>query len=147
MSQYLSFDLVNKTNPDIKVDLGYWCTSIARGISWNFEGIFPFTECITKMDMDTLKSYIETLHEGIDEYRENLRKEQESKKENTELLLKAQSSAAVEAIKEDISSNDDSIAEWQDEIETWGMVENKLNFILDILEENKDEWELWYKNS
>lgn len=147
MSQYLSFDLVNKANPNIKVDLGYWCSSIARGIGWNFNGIFPFTECITKMDMDTLKSYIETLHEGIDGYRENLRKEQESKKENTELLLKAQSAAAVEAIKEDIRSNDDSISEWQDEIDTWNMVENKLNFILDILEENKDEWELWYRNS
>ena len=40
MSQYLSFELINKANPDIKVDLGYWCTSIARGISWNFEDIF-----------------------------------------------------------------------------------------------------------
>ena len=147
MSQYLRFELINKTNPLIKVDLGYWCTSIARGIGWSFNGIFPFTECNTKMDMDTLKSYIETLHEGIDEYRENLRKEQESKKENTELLLKAQSSAAVEAIKEDISSNDDSITDWQDEIDTWSMVENKLNFILDILEENEEEWELYYRNS
>lgn len=147
MSQYLSFKLINKENPNTKVDLGYWCSSIARGIGWNFNGIFSFTECNTKIEIDTLKSYIETLHEGIDEYRENLRKEQESKKENTELLLKAQSAAAVEAIKEDISSNDDSIADWLDEIDTWSMVENKLNFILDILEENKDEWELWYKNS
>jgi hypothetical protein len=147
MSQCLSFDLVNRADHNIKVDLGYWSTSIARGISWNFEGIFPFTECNTKMDMDTLKSYIETLHEGIDEYRENLRKEQESKKENTELLLKAQSAAAVEAIKEDISSNDDSIADWQDEIDTWSMVENKLNFILDMLKENEEEWELYYRNS
>ena len=71
----------------------------------------------------------------------------ENKKENTELLLKAQSTAAVEAIKEDISSNDDSITDWQDEIDTWSMVENKLNFILDILEENEEEWELYYRNS
>lgn len=147
MSQYLSFKLINKTNPLVKVDLGYWCTSIARGIGWSFNGIFSFTECNTKIDKNTLKSYIETLHEGIDEYRENLRKEQENKKENTELLLKAQSTSAVEAIKEDISSNDDSITDWQDEIDTWSMVENKLNFILDILEENEEEWELYYRNS
>lgn len=147
MSQYLSFKLINKENPSVKVDLGYWCTSIARSIGWNFNGIFKFTESNTKLDIETLTSYIDHLHEGVEEYKQNLQKEKENKKENTELLLKAQSAAAVEAIKEDISSNDDSITDWQDEIDTWSMVENKLNFILDILEENKDEWELYYKNS
>jgi hypothetical protein len=147
MSQYLSFKLINKTNPSVKVDLGYWCTSIARGIGWNFNGIFKFTECNTKLDIETLTSYIGQLHEGVEEYKKNLQKEKENKKENTELLLKAQSAAAVEAIKEDISYNDESITDWQDEIDTWSMVENKLDFILNILEENKEEWELYYKNS
>ena len=147
MSQYLSFDLINKENPKIKVDLGYWCTSIARGIGWNFNGIFRFTESDIKLDVETLKSYIESLHDGIEEYKEHLRKAQESKKENLELLLKAQSEYAVKSIKEDINDNDESIEEWKDEIDTWEMVENKLNLILDILEENKDEWELVYKNS
>lgn len=147
MSQYLSFELINKENPKIKVDLGYWCTSIARGIGWNFNGIFKFTETNTNLDVETLKSYIENLHDGIEEYKEHLRKAQENKKENLELLLKAQSEVAIKSIKDDISDNEDSITDWQDEIDTWGMVENKLNFILDILEENKDEWELVYKNS
>lgn len=147
MSQYLSFELINKTNPLVKVDLGYWCSSIARGIGWNFNGIFQFTECNTKLDIETLTSYIDILHEGIEEYKKNLQKEKENKKENTELLLKAQSAAAVEAIKEDINYNDDSIADWQDEIDTWGMVENKLNFILDMLKENEEDWELYYRNS
>ena len=66
MSQYLSFELVNKENPDIKVDLGYWCTSIARGIGWNFENIFKYTgDEDVKLDIETLKSYIETLHDGF----------------------------------------------------------------------------------
>ena len=70
MSQYLSFELINKDNPDIKVDLGYWCTSIARGISWNFEDIFKYTgENDVTLDIDTLKSYIDTLHSGIDGYK------------------------------------------------------------------------------
>ena len=147
MSQYLSFELVNKENPKIKVDLGYWCSSIARGISWNFEGIFKFTESKIKLDIETLKSYIDILHDGINEYKKNLSDVQESKKENTELLLKAQTQAAVDAIKDDISDNEDSIKDWLDEIDTWEMVENKLNFILNILEDNKDYWELVYKNS
>lgn len=147
MSQYLRFELINKTNPLVKVDLGYWCTSIARCIGWNFNGIFNYTEYNTKLDIETLTSYIYQLHEGVEEYKQNLQKEKENKKENTELLLKAQSAAAVEAIKEDISSNDDTIKDWQDEIDTWSMVENKLNFILNILEDNKDEWELYYRNS
>ena len=58
MSQYLSFELINKENPEIKVDLGYWCTSIARSISYNFENIFNYTENDVTLDIDTLKSYI-----------------------------------------------------------------------------------------
>lgn len=148
MSQYLSFELVNKANPDIKVDLGYWCTSIARGISHNFENIFQYTggdDAV--LDIDTLKSYIDTLHSGIDEYKECLRKEHERKRENTELLLKAQTQVVVDSIRESIDMNDDSIADWEEEIDTWSSVESKLNFILDILDENKNEWELRYNNA
>ena len=148
MSQYLSFELINKENPDIKVDLGYWCTSIARGISWNFEDIFKYTgENDVTLDIDTLKSYIDTLHSGIDGYKEYLRKEQERKRENTELLIKAQTQVVVDAIRESIDMNDDSIADWEEEIDTWSSVESKLNFILNVLDENKNEWELRYNNS
>ena len=148
MSQYLSFELINKDNPDIKVDLGYWCTSIARGISWNFEDIFKYTgENDVTLDIDTLKSYIDTLHSGIDGYKEYLRKEQERKRENTELLIKAQTQVVVDAIRESIDMNDDSIADWEEEIDTWSSVESKLNFILNVLDENKNEWELRYNNS
>lgn len=147
MSQYLSFDLVNKANPEIKVDLGYWCTSIARGISYNFDGIFPYTNSGVKLDFDKFNSYIKILHDGINEYKKNLREQQDKKKENTELLLKAQSKAAVIAIKEDIKYNEESIAEWCKEIEEWTMVENKLEFILYLMDENSKEWDLVYKNS
>ena len=99
------------------------------------------------LDIDTLKSYIDTLHSGIDEYKENLRKEQERKRENTELLIKAQTQVVVDAIRESIDMNDDSIADWEEEIDTWSSVESKLNFILNVLDENKNEWELRYNNS
>lgn len=148
MSQYLDFELINKSNPEIKVDLGYWCTSIARGISSNFDNIFRYTgDNVIKLDIDTLKSYIESLHNGIENYKSNLRKEQESKKENTELLLKAQSQFALDSIKEDIRINEESIQDWLEDIETWERVECKLNFILDILNENTNEWELIYSNA
>ncbi len=148
MSQYLSFELINKANPDIKVDLGYWCTSIARGIAWNFEDIFKYTgDEDVKLDIETLKSYIETLHDGVEEYRKNLLKEQKQKEENLELLLRAQTQVVVDAIKESIDMNDDSIADWEEEIDTWSLVENKLRFILGVLEENNEKWELLYNNS
>lgn len=147
MSQYLSFELINKKNPEVKVDLGYWCTSIARGISYNFNGIFRYTESNIKLSIETLKSYIEDLHNGIEEYKDNLLESQEKKKEYVELLLKAQSEASVNAIKEEINCNEDCIADWKEEIEIWGMVENKLNFILNVFEDNKDEWDLVYRNS
>lgn len=146
MSQYLTFKLVNKTNPEIGVDLGYWCTSIARAISYNFEGIFRYTENDVKLDINTLKDYIEILRKGIDEYKSNLRKEQDKKRENIDLLLKAQTQVVVDAIKQSIQYNAEAIEAWTDDIETWVLVKDKLDFILDILEENSDEWELTYRN-
>lgn len=145
MSQYLSFELVNKANPEIKVDLGYWCTSIARGISV-FDGIFQYTNDAIELDYNKMKSYIESLQIGLKEYKKNLRKQQEIKKEKMELLLKAQTKVAVDSIKEDIQDKDEYIADWEDEIETWTMVKNKLMFILDVMEENSENWVLVYKN-
>ena len=147
MSQYLSFELVNKENPEIKVDLGYWCTSIARGISSNFDGIFPYANSDVKLDFDTLKSYIEILHDGINEYKESLRESQDRKKEYIDFLLKAQTEVAVKSIKEDIQYIEESISAWEDDIETWTMVENKLEFILCLMDENSKEWDLIYRNS
>lgn len=147
MSQYLKFKLVNKTNPDIKVDLGYWGTSVARIIGDYFEGIFKYTESDTKLDYETMQSYIETLHNGIEAYKENLRKEQEKKKEYIEYLLKAQSEVVVTAIKEDISYIDEAIVDWQNEIDDWSDVKRDLIFYLETLGNNEDDWELVYKNS
>lgn len=147
MSQYLSFKLVNKTNPDIKVGLGYWGTSVARGLEDCFEGIFKYTESDTKLDYETMQSYIETLHNGIEAYKDNLRKEQEKKKEYIEYLLKAQSEVVVTAIKEDISYIDGAIVDWQNDIDDWSDVERNLIFYLETLGNNEDDWELVYKNS
>lgn len=146
MSQYLSFKLINKSN-DTEVDLGYWCTSIARGISYNFENIFKYTETDVTLDIYTLKSYIEILHNGIEKYKTYLREEQNNKRENTDLLLKAQTQVVVDAIRESININEESIKEWEDEIDTWSSVESKLIFILNVLEENDEKWELLYNNS
>lgn len=147
MSQYLSFKLINKNNPELSVDLGYWCTSIARTIGREFDGIFQYTEINVKLDYKTLESYIDTLQDGINEYKNNLRNVQEKKKEQLELLLNAQTEIALESIKEEISYLDSSIEAWKDDIDTWEMVEKKLIFILDTLGDNKEEWELVYKNS
>ena len=149
MSQYLSFELINKENPEIKVDLGYWCTSIARSISYNFNNIFNYTdnEQGVELNVDELKSYIEILHNGIDEYKKNLQKEQERKNENYERLLRAQTECAVNVIKEEIIMNEECIKDWEDEIDVWTSVERKLEFILDILNENINKWTLKYSNS
>ena len=148
MSQYLSFELVNKANPEIKVDLGYWCTSIARGITYNFNNIFEYTsDGDVELNKETLESYINALHAGIEEYKLSLQKSQEKKKESVELLLRAQTETAASTIKEDVDMYDASIEEWQEEIDTWESVERKLYFILYLLEDNADEWKLVYGNS
>lgn len=148
MSQYLSFELVNKANPEIKVDLGYWCTSIARGITYNFNNIFAYTnDGDVELDKETLESYINELHVGIDDFKLSLQKSQKKKEESVELLLIAQTETAASTIKEDINMYDTSIEEWQEEIDTWESVERKLNFILYLLEDNADEWKLVYGNS
>lgn len=148
MSQYLSFELVNKANPEIKVDLGYWCTSIARGITYNFNNIFEYTNGEdVELNKETLESYINELHKGIEEYKLNLQKTQEKKKENLDFLLRAQTETAVSTIMKNVDMYDESIEEWQEEIDTWQSVETKLNFILYLLEDNVNKWKLVYGNS
>jgi len=148
MSQYLSFELVNKANPEIKVDLGYWCTTIARGITYNFNNIFEYTSGEdVELNKETLESYINELHKGIEEYKLNLQKTQEKKKENLDFLIRAQTETAVSTIMKNVDMYDASIEEWQEEIDTWESVERKLNFILYLLEDNVDEWKLVYGNS
>lgn len=149
MSQYLRFELINKVNPEIKVDLGYWCTSIARGITYNFNNIFKYTDDDNgvELNVDILKSYIEILHNGIEDYKKNLHEEQEKRKENIELLLKAQTVLVINAIKEEICANEVSIKDWEEDIDTWTSVERKLEFILEILNENNNKWTLKYSNS
>ena len=147
MSQYLSFELVNKANPEIKVDLGYWCTSIARGITSNFQ-IFNYTnDGDVTLDIETMKDYISTLHEGIEDFKTNLQESINKKKESEELLIRAQTETAASIIKEDIYMYDASINDWKEDINTWESIERKLNYILDLLEDNVNEWELVYSNS
>ena len=148
MSQYLSFELVNKANPEIKVDLGYWCTSIARGITYNFNNIFAYTnDGDVELDKETLESYIKELHAGIEEYKLNLQKTQEKKQANLDFLLRAQTETAVSAIMKNVDMLDESINDWQEDINTWESVERKLNYIRDLLEDNFNEWKLVYGNS
>lgn len=146
MSQYLSFELVYKENPEIKVDLRYWCTSIARTISY-FDNVFNYTETDVQLTVSDMETYIDSIHTGIEKYKKYLQKEVENKRENTELLIRAQTSVAMEAIREDITNNDESIAAWEDEIETWTNVETELNFILEIYKENIEDWDLIYRNA
>jgi hypothetical protein len=147
MSQYLNFELVYKENPEIKVDLGYWCTSIARSIYYNFDNVFSYTENDIILTVGDMETYIDRIHTGIEKYKKYLQKEVENKRENTELLIRAQTSVAMEAIREDITNNDESIAAWEDEIETWINVETELNFILEIYKENIEGWDLIYRNA
>ena len=63
------------------------------------------------------------------------------------MSLKAQTQVVVNAIKESIDMNEDSIAYWEEEIDTWSSVESRLEYILIILQENCNEWELRYRNS
>ena len=83
-----------------------------------------------------MESYINELHAGIEEYKLNLQKTQEKKKENLDFLLRAQTETAVSTIMKNVDMYDESIEEWQEEIDTWQSVETKLNFILYLLEDN-----------
>ena len=62
-------------------------------------------------------------------------------------MLKAQSEVVVTAIKEDIDYIDEAIVDWQNDIDAWSDVESNLNFYLETLGNNEDNWELVYKNS
>ena len=100
MSQYLNLKLVNKTNPEMSLNLGYWSTNISRQIYSNFnEEVFPYSENAVRLDISTFKSYIKTLDEGIKEFKGYLYRAMKRKRENTDLLLKAQTEVVVKDIR------------------------------------------------
>lgn len=148
MSQQLNLKLVNKTNPEMSLDLGYWSTSISRQIYSNFnEEVFPYSENAVRLDISTFKSYIKTLDEGIKEFKGYLYRAMKRKRENTDLLLKAQTEIVVKDIRNEIVECEHSIESWREEIDKWFSVWQKLNFILEVIENNESEWELEYRNS
>ena len=109
--------------------------------------VFFSEEDDVKLDINELKSSIRILHEGIEEYKAILHKEQDKKRENLELLLRSETKVVVDTIKESIRYNDEAIDDWIEEIDTWSMVERKLEFILNVLEENNEDWDLVYQNA
>lgn len=148
MSQYLSLKLVNKTNPEMSLDLGCWNTNISRQIYSNFnEEVFPYSENNVRLDINTLKIYIKSLDEGIKEFKRFLYRSIKRKRENTNLLLKAETEIVIKDIKEEILECEQSIEDWREEIDKWISVWQKLNFILEVLENNKSDWELEYSNT
>lgn len=142
MSQYLSFCLKKKDNTEIS--LGYFCTTPARQIS--SVGAFPYTDEDTVLDSDTFSSYLNDIKEEKSKYEKYLADVIKKKQEIEQYVFKCTSKEVAQMYINQIEDCDYSISDYEEEIEDWNWRIDKLQFIYDVWELNKKEWDLYYCN-
>lgn len=145
MSQYLSFTLKHKTNKDVAVELGYYCTSMARQISQDI-GHFQWTDEEKTIDDDYLRDAIDALDENLTLYHKQRLQNFVDKERYEMLLTKAENDSAFENLQVCIGECESSITACDMSIEEYADVRNRLAFIRDVLAENGEEYELVYRN-
>lgn len=143
MSQYLNFTLKHKSSA-VSLSLGYFCTTPARQMA--DAGAFPYTENDTQLSEDLIHSYINILKEELKGSRQFLEKYLKQKSEYQESLYKCTSKEVAEMLLDMISDIDLSLKDLQEDVEDWEWRINKISVILEIYEDNKSEWDLYYTN-
>lgn len=143
MSQYLQFTLKNKEN-NTKLCLGYFCTTPARQIADT--GAFPYTESETALSEEQVKNYLTLIREEVSVTNNYLNKSIKERSELQESLHKCVSKEVAEMLLQRIFEAESTIAEYTEELEDWKWRVNKIINILDIYEDNKDKWNLYYTN-
>lgn len=143
MSQYLQFYLKHKES-DIKLCAGYFCTTPARQIG--SIGAFPYTDKEKVLTKDDIRLYISNIESEINTIKAYKEEEHKHKVELLDVLCKCSSKDAVESLYDKVSNSDLIIDEYIEELEDWEYRLNKINFISEIYNENKENWDLYYIN-
>lgn len=143
MSQYLQF-ILKKKESDTKLCIGYFCTTPARQIANT--GAFPYTETEIKLTADSTRTYIENIRSEIKSSNTFIEKLTKHRAELQETLYKCSSKEVAESLFEKIEDDEDTINGCMKDLEDWNWRLNKILNVLEIYDDNKDDWELYYIN-
>lgn len=143
MSQYLSFYLKRK-NAEITLQLGYFCTTPARQIS----GLdaFPYTEVDTLLAPQSVKEYLSKITEERDKFRKYLEDCVKKREEIEQSLYKCVSKEVAQMFLEESASLEQSIQELKESVEDWNWILDRISFMFEVWEENKNDWNFYYSN-
>ena len=141
MSQYLSFCLKRKDTSELKIELGYWCTTPARTLS--SEGIFPYTEDTTLVTPDRYKEYMDGLDYYIKSTEDSIHREQELN--YRELFQNSKSKEAAEFAYDRMIESESFIKEMDEEIDLYKDIRKTIQTYWAIAQENP-QYDLYYIN-
>lgn len=144
MGQQLGFILRSKTNSKIKLEAGWFSTTPARVMS--IESNLIYTENEISIDEDFLKETLADLKDKLDFYiksQASIEKKMQDLKETAYKCISPDVVARILEKAEDLQNDWDG---YQAEIEDYQHYVNKIEFILDLYSENKEDWNLYYYN-
>ena len=144
MSQQLNFILRNKTNPLIEVNLSWFSTTPARTMAGL--GAFPYTEEWEKITKEGMRDYLEIIQDKINSCKQC--KEDCEKKEESlyKLMFASKNKDVAEMLFEKSEDIKKYTEEWNEEIEEWEYYKNHIIIMLQYLESNEKDWDLYYCN-
>lgn len=144
MSQQLNFILRNKTNPLIEVNLSWFSTTPARTMAGL--GAFPYTEEWEKITKEGMRDYLEIIQDKINSCKQC--KEDCKKKEESlyKLMIASKNKDVAEMLFEKSEDIKKYTEEWNEEIEEWEYYKNHIIIMLQYLESNEKDWDLYYCN-
>lgn len=143
MSQYLTFTLKHKLS-EVSISPGYFCTTPARQIA--DAGAFPYTESETLLSVDLVRSYLQLLKEECKNSQQYLSEYLKRKSEYQESLYKCTSKEVAEMLLDMISDIELSLKDLQEDVDDWEWRINKISTILEMYDDNKSDWDLYYTN-
>lgn len=143
MNQYLSLFLKRKET-DIDILLVGFCTTPARELSSC--GAFPYTTSKVNLDKNQVTAYLSAIIENRDKFKRLLEKIVQKKSELEQVLYKCSSKEVGNILLEKIEDSKQSILELTETIDNWNFIIDRISFAIDVWNNNKEEWELYYIN-
>lgn len=144
MSQYLHITAHHKAGNDKSICLAWWGTSIAR--SEDMTDAFPYTEDDRLVSFTDFGERVRTVSKAVDKKRQDINKLNNERQDLIALMQGCKESAAVDAMLERIDENEKTLDDAKNNYAEWQHILTTLEIILNIYEDNKDNWDIYYSN-
>lgn len=144
MSQYIHITAKSKKDSNTTICLGWWGTSIAR--DEDMYEVFPYTCNDMPITYEQFKENVRCIEKALERKQEDITKTNSEKHDIVVLLQGCKESEAAKVLLERIDNLNYILDEDKEDYEEWANIVTTLNIILNIYEDNKDKWDIYYSN-